>query len=526
MELLPIEPFHDDIRTCFEDSLVAITRYFRADHELIFARSWGFGFRRAGYGLLGKQVNSQSSRDDCLECLQRYYGIQSIFRREKNAAKLLRFIQKGLSSNRPNITFADAFWIPWEPNYQKAFGIHSLSITGIDFKRRVLSCTDPYREIRAGILPWDHYVSGKIYQCLLFEVTPQYVTDYNWREILTTALERVRGSQNQPDAFSAIREFAEVVNDSLDLKEEVPKGTPFFEAPLCQNIQQILNGRKQFSNLLYLLSQKHDLYSLFIVSNQFKQLSSKWGAVFSLIVKGALKPPSQELNGQIAAKLKELADEEEKVAGALQRLVEIGPSQQSSALTSKLKPVLEKNDEVIYLDLFPLMNNKGFGSFAENDDKADLTGVGEYFLADDVVVGELVIQNMKFRFPKITASQNDNISCNGQIIDVSPGRYFAIMALGCAEFGNYSETLSLEYLNGERETIPLEFSDLWSVNPNFGEIIAAKVGWVNRTADMKCVEKRHIYAQCYFLPCIGILTKLKLPKCPNIHIFAISLCKH
>ena len=126
----------------------------------------------------------------------------------------------------------------------------------------------------------------------------------------------------------------------------------------------------------------------------------------------------------------------------------------------------------------------------------------------------------------IWENENDNISCAGQVISGPKGQYSGFMYLGCSEFGSHSEPILVKYTDGQTEEVALELSDWVLSHPLFQETVA----WTGKGA--KCTKNKsiqemrspvHLFAKHGVFCKTGTIESIQLPKCPNIHIFAISL---
>lgn len=127
---------------------------------------------------------------------------------------------------------------------------------------------------------------------------------------------------------------------------------------------------------------------------------------------------------------------------------------------------------------------------------------------------------MKFQFPNLIEDSYDNISCMGQIIEISSNYCSQIMILSCAEWGNYFETIIINYTDGFSINIPFEVSD-WAMKNQASHEVVAWDGVCIKIGDYKGVA--YIYAQGHLLSHNGFISTIILPNCSNIHIFAISL---
>jgi hypothetical protein len=131
---------------------------------------------------------------------------------------------------------------------------------------------------------------------------------------------------------------------------------------------------------------------------------------------------------------------------------------------------------------------------------------------------------MKFRVPEIKGAQFDNITCTGQVLEVPQGIYGYLLILGCAEWGNFSDTLAVEFDDGDTEVIKIEFTD-WANIPVFGEKTAWQGQGAERTKDGIHIMNLslHLFAKPFPIRTEKQVRSIKLPDCPNLHFFAITL---
>jgi hypothetical protein len=184
-------------------------------------------------------------------------------------------------------------------------------------------------------------------------------------------------------------------------------------------------------------------------------------------------------------------------------------------------------EEIIPIIIDKHFNNIAFGKSISCDCGANFTGSGYYFLSDNApAAGDMKLENMKFKFPLVGAGSVDNISCDDQEIEVAPGFYNSIQLLGTAEYGDFTDHLTVEYENGDRKNVGIAFSEWWRSDPVYNEKIAWKGKIVEKREEKASVIDRdhHIYAIERPIGNNGRITKIILPFCPNIHIFSISLC--
>lgn len=91
--------------------------------------------------------------------------------------------------------------------------------------------------------------------------------------------------------------------------------------------------------------------------------------------------------------------------------------------------------------------------------------------------------------------------------------------------GDFIEKLTIVFSNGDSETIEIMFTN-WCKVPCFGERIAlkCKAAYKNEMGEIEnFANDRYLYGKTYNINPTNKIKLLKLPNCPNIHIYAISL---
>lgn len=525
---LEIQPVHDNSRDCLEDMLVSIAEWYGCGYELMFSESLEFRYiwKDAEIVTLG---NTLTPEKNFFKCLEAYHGLKTILRRPKDNQQLLQLVIDELTQKHPNIIQFDSFWSPWELDYKKIHSTHICSITGYDPQVQVLYCTDPYRMKYMEILPLENFLEGTEKEIYFFVFAPGFKQEINWRQILQTAVKRMNDLDTGRNAFDILRHFAALLDKYLDFELEFPTLERLWRSPLYVNINNIARGRNQFAKSLWYLSEQLGITDLGILSQKYSQLAQEWNSLVSLLVKGAYSRKSDTIKYQISERLRQLAGKEEilteKMAGLIENADHLPDDKfecfdNSGPGTDMECPAVKS---IEYLDLSQSMNNQGFGDYDDPSCAADFTGLGECLLVEGICSQqEIIIDNMRFRFPRLGIDVNDNVSCQGQFITVPGIKCELLMFLGCAEWGNFSGKATIYYENNYQEDILLQFSDWFSSRPLYGEKIAW-AGWATKKVSKNVKERRQLYAQyCKAIndrPMIGI----RLPECANIHIFSISV---
>lgn len=522
--ILNIKAVQDKSMGCAEVLVVTVVSWWRRYHELMFVESWGFGYQppeEEKPSILGHRISPAGG--NLLELLRKYHGVELVPHDTKKATEVLEVVRRELTAGRPVFISIDSFWCPWDIGYLKHHNMHGCLVVGLDGDETSLYCIDGYYIKDVGRLPIASFQHG-CGPCATFHICGEQALDIDWREVVVKAVFRLKGNTGS-DAFEAMRSFAKEIENSLKLDAEgVGFENNFWDCPLLNQILSIGRGRVQFAGALRLLSKLNGVNGLLPLAERLEKIGWQWTAVRSMLIKEQMMPDPAVTIGTVVTKIKEAAVEEERIAGAL---LEISREEGviSGSGDTVARPTVEKRGELIFAGLDGYFNNEGIGSSLVEKCTADLFGTKTFILAESLPPNAVwTVGEMKFRFPAAADGMKDNISCAGQVIKLPPGCYGRVMVLGCSECSNYSGWMVVHYQDGQTEEIKLGLTD-WCFQPVFGETTA----WRGKAAERVGGEVQtlsyevRLYAQSYDLKQNRMIIELRLPDCPNMHIFAITL---
>lgn len=181
------------------------------------------------------------------------------------------------------------------------------------------------------------------------------------------------------------------------------------------------------------------------------------------------------------------------------------------------------------INLESYFNNKGV-SWLEPKIFAQLEHSGASLAGELLPNNEEIIYNeILFNFPKTDTTENDHISCEGQIILVSSKKaYRTIAFLGLATWGDYCHGLGIRYKENIYEEVPFNISNACrlvldkELMPN--EYIGIEVPY-HRRQDNKVEISMGLWVQRVNIDANKELLSVELPDNPYVHIFAITLLK-
>lgn len=205
--------------------------------------------------------------------------------------------------------------------------------------------------------------------------------------------------------------------------------------------------------------------------------------------------------------------------------VDMSDKELTEILTSLTKENVAVHYDYSYLDIKKYYNCQAFSYQMQNNSVADITGEGTHFIYDEYIsTTEWNKSDLSFQY-HYQKEELDNISCRGEEIAVDDIEADSIAVLACSEYGSYQENVEIEYCDGKKKKILMDFSDFFEA-PYYHE----KTMWFGVAADRKNgVTKPHsfsarIFAKRYPLE-NGKIRSIKLPDRHNVHIFAITLEK-
>jgi len=183
------------------------------------------------------------------------------------------------------------------------------------------------------------------------------------------------------------------------------------------------------------------------------------------------------------------------------------------------------------VDLSAIADSDAFTDEADRND-ANFDEWKQSFAAEELpAAGPLEPKGLGivFLFPAKDAKKYNNVACNGQKILIKQ-KAKALHFLVTATDANQERQVVLEYADDSKVQADLKVTD-WCAKPAFGE--KAAVTCPSRVAvdaggeGKRAKEKRetHIWLVTVPLDAKRELKTLVLPRCPKIHVFAITVAK-
>lgn len=543
--LLEIKPVHFDENNCYEDQIASVMNWWNGNCNdenivLCYSNSWSFSYSTQlkdtdksigetlngliSYSFLDPYLYSSSSP------LRKYYGMDLNSKYAVTFEDLLNFIKDELAINRPVILDIKSSFIPWDIQYrQEDDHTHVIIIVGIDEENKQFVATDGYYLFQNVRIDFKNVQEGFTKKFYTFNFYSDFIKvgTEDWMQVFSDIITRL--SSIGPKGFYAeMVMLAEDIDQSLDFKVETKKTKGHYnDSMLHVAIKSLVQGRGKFSKLLKYFYVVHSIELFNILSNKMNTVVTRWNKVQHMLVKASFMPEFTKIKEKIVDEILQLADYELTIHKRIVDNLQISRTDFFKDLQKIEEAAVSSYLECV--DISMLFNNKSFGSISEDCDAnivSDPMLPKAYFCKQEAPSNENIkIDNMLFKFPETWDSLADNISCKGQEICMPPYVINNIMFLGCAEWGDYTEELTLFFDDDSSKKLVVRFTD-WYKNPSFGEKIALKHKAVN-TSHNGILEidkyERYLFAKSYSIPLAKKIKKIKLPICPNIHIYAVSV---
>lgn len=519
--VLDIKPIHNDGLNCIEDVIVSLAAYYNREYILAFAEAFRFEYVRPDIEqevLIGSYINS--GMKNMLYLINQYCGISIEIIEPKSVQKVIQVINEQLQVGLPTGIYIKSYWCPWHLEYQKLSHAHFCLAIGFDDGGNII-CIDPSLGLDTYSLPYNDFVNG-FGTCCTFSIgQPPKAISYEL--VLKNAVEVIPNT----NIFTNMRRFIADFYTSMNFHEEYKNADIcLFDVPMHRNLWYKSGERKLFSEFIKYIYKMTLNAGLLDVSDDLLYVRSKWSVADALLIKAHYAGYSEKVKENVCNVFKEILEIEENIYEKLNDIVH------GNYITTLRKDC--NNDYArdiskgyVFIDLKEYYNNIAFHSSCSLECSADFTGTGAYLLSHNAPSGQVISSNdMIFRFPVLSDGSPDNISCNGQKICLPVNTYKGIMFLGTAEWGSFIENVGIESTNGDRINIKINFSDWVVEKPLYDEkFIWTGMNYEKKQASSLPQKNCSIMAIYRTIENIKDLDSIILPCCPNIHIFAITLCK-
>jgi hypothetical protein len=494
------------------------------DHRMMFAEAWGFDYL-AGCDTVGMGI--RSDKGDYKSYLERHHGIIVVEQRFGSEEEAYDIVRRELGEGRPVLLSVDPYECEWDfINYRKNHSHHYLCVTGIDLAGRMFHCFDLQMAKHGLALP-SRRMRDMCTSMVLFRFE-NCCEPIDMASVAAASCRRLLDADGKPKLGNAIRGLAQAIG-SIRFEREFPDAAPQ-KALIFVRTVRLGSNRLKFSETLACMRDANKAATLDNLIEDVRDLGARWALIGALVMKSYYLGDRNGIVSTIVGKLCEIADREdsliERIAGMTSK-GNGGCEHGNHTSPSERKVASQDLGEatLLPLDLRPYKNCNGL--FGEISDRCscELSNPRRYLCVDRAASVQVI---NALELPLCNAHEDafDNVSCDGQAIEVGIEDPIGIAFVSCAEFGSFREHIRLEF-DGRSVTISAGFTSWLSPCPEFGERIAlAGRGVVVKDGRASAYPfPAHIFSTVCPVDASGFLRRIVLPKCRNIHVFALGVLR-
>lgn len=503
--------------TCLDDCIATIVTYFGRDYELMFVNSWEFDFK---LGDTVQEIEEIIDERAYFQYLMEGHGVL-IKKHQLKGEELLSLMEAELEQGKPFIVGIDPYWCEWDPSYQKIHYVHAFVVSGMEETGKDFVCVDPFYNLEGKLV--NREVMAKscfvVFSCELKEAVMSIEDAY--AKLIQCAKERY--DKDGENCCTKIRNFGKIfLNQKKGL--ECSDGSDIWKTPLYKLLCNALLRRQKYLNALRYVAKKMGRKLDYRIETKMQELFYKWNEMRGMIIKIlCCTTLSEQFCDRISAVADIIADKEEELA---RTIAENGFFAEKNGKESSKAGSDDKDEsgDMVTIDLRKYYNNKGFDTFPPKYKKTDFTGTGFYYIIDEKKKTKLLKKlDGEFDTNIYAGDTCDNVSCANQIVQVPKNHYNQMKLLIVAEYGTYAGEFSFMKDKSKRYSIWVEADEWISDNPKKNPVWDDVIGFRSENEVVNESRNHSIYEVTCELNSDEYVNAIKLPFCPNMHIFAITL---
>jgi len=510
MEIFPV--FYQGIN-CLDILSISYAKYLKHEIEIIFSNAWNFRFElddeNFGDCFGVEETRLTSSQYEQLGLNIEFFPIHEF-------ESFITYLKQMFKKEIPVGISIDSFYCPWHVRFKIDHGRHYILGFDINDQNEII-CLDPgFNNQSFEKLPI--HLLEKGYEWYFILENRGSTNSYDYLKIYIESIERLRNF-NIP---TKIKQFSQYFNENFDYATECKD--ILYNPWACQvfhTFMSVVGGRRQFMQYLQYMHGKITINNYEEILKSFQHICSKWDTIRWLLVKSKPETFNGKYRDKISNMLLQIAEDEAVLIKML-----TNPLSSENLNTPKencLKQAVESQNSYP-VGLVDILNNKAFGT--QDGHYADLTGLSEWCVYDTALKNAISLLNPDFKLYINEKTEFDNVTCLGQQIRISSNPYTELIILATADFEDFMTTIKILTIDGQE--FDLEFDCSCWTNPKTDITKKQKLSFSrahkNPDGSLGLYEdKGHIYECRIPIPTKDALTKVILPLCPNIHIFAINL---
>ncbi len=526
INLIKKEPFY-----CTEKMLATVGEYFKRNYEMVFADCIAsFHIKNTEEFMRALTESPLFQEERLLQNLKRFHGIGRYRKTCSTFEDAVNFIRNELMNGRPVVIFMDVLYQRWltEKDYVfyaerrreniKDFGV--LILYGME--EEVFYCLDVHSSNKEQTILYNDLEKGMALEAILgFQLLDDFESiqeSFNFlRKRIESFFEYTEFGLNVYDQISMFAK--DIVSfDVYKWDTNIHGYKPLYFLKGC--INKLYRERYLFSLSLGYVADRMCNMKLQQLSNQYKEAVSVWYMAFLITVRANVRKEYDKKSLVRLAELINKASEEEK-AVMQSIIISEGLDRKMPKQFSGTAVHVDDTTIPFFVQLHEFYNSNSFMCAYDN------------LHNDELFYGECLVKGKYcFKLSRNIFSTNfDNISCEGQEINLPHINGNVIRLLGYGEDGNFSGIGKLVYVNGVIDEFIIAFSRfdkklnydvqykenelMWEGFRNGQEYDMGS--YISRRSNMR------IFAMSHNINADYKLQQIILPSIPYIHILAITI---
>lgn len=288
--MVKIIPLSNEGRNCYEDILASVAQAYDINYPLMYCHSWAFDyFSETDNALLGAQIRCEWGGLE--EHLEKYVGIKVIEKLIPHPSDALIVLNDCIRSGKAVAFTIGLQYCEWH-NFSESHWIHT--IVACDSNSEGILCID-CKPVKSNIiLSIDNFLKGYSGKLLIFERSGVDVQKIDFNKLIAEQMEVLKQSKRYPNAFEALRAFADSL-EKVDIDKECMNCSDFdfWSSPIFNNINNLCVGRRQYAAYLQHIDSIRGMKQFKDVSPALLKCSDNFNIARGLLMKAKISGSSR-----------------------------------------------------------------------------------------------------------------------------------------------------------------------------------------------------------------------------------------
>lgn len=504
---------------CFDDCIATIANRECVDYQLMYLDMGNivFDFEKAKKEkkvISGLLVKEQGYSE--YNYLEKMHGLKIKDYFDLPQEQLISIIKGELLTEKVVMVRLDSYYCEWDVLYQKEHTKHLGLCIGLD-SNTVLLC-DPFYGLDSIEMDIPSFVKANHGRISIYEINnnASKLSQLSKNEVLKDYIDR--------------NIFENRINNLMSLANAY--GTVFDYETEYSDFEEAL---KSFDIILDIVVKTSKFYNLLkyirpvdeSVQCLMDEVVGSWVVVKNTLFKGFFKRKN-DVGIKIQKRIIEIAEKEKKIFDYYCTDMCLQTKDKEFLAVDSVKELnasgIIRSVYIDTVDIAGMLDNNSFGDYNNNECNADFTGLNEFLQYDDIDNTIKIDENFMVHTYISSENRNDNLVCEGQIIEVNNKNLYERVGILCvSEFGESIEVIKLMYSDDSQQKLHIKVTDV-NDEPLFGEKIVWR-GVTYQKDDNGVATQRlnnaHLFWVEFKIKRDSLVSEIILPDCSNLHIYGI-----